>query len=191
MATAQIDRLHFTGNDDADGLLAREPFALLVGFALDQQVTVQTAFAGPLKIKQRIGTLDARKLAAADPQELEAAFREKPAVHRFPGSMAQRVHDLAQHITDEYGGRAERLWEEAKDGADLEARLRGLPGFGDMKVRSTLAVLAKRLGVSLPGLDELVPKHPTLGDVDSAQALADYQEKKRAHKAKMRATKSG
>lgn len=181
------DRLHFTGNDDADKLLGQEPFAMLVGFALDQQVPVQTAFAGPLKIKQRLGTLDAKKIAATDPAKLEAAFREKPAVHRFPGTMAQRVQDLAQHVTDEYGGRAERLWTDASDAADLRARIKALPGFGDMKVKSTLAVLAKRYGVALDGMDEVVPKHPTLGDVDSAEALAEYQAKKRAHKAEMRA----
>src|SRR5919202_787820 len=101
--------VHFTGNDDADALIAKEPFALLVGFALDQQVPVQTAFTGPLKIKQRVGTIDPRKLAAIAPGELEAAFRDKPAVHRFPGTMAQRVQDLAQFVTDEYGGEDARL----------------------------------------------------------------------------------
>jgi uncharacterized HhH-GPD family protein len=180
------DRLHFTGNDDADKLLAREPFALLIGFALDQQVPVQTAFSGPLKLKQRLGTIDPKRLAALDPDELEAAFREKPAVHRFPGTMAQRVHDLARAVADDYRGKADRIWTDASDAHDLEARLRALPGFGDMKVRSTLAVLAKRFGVRLDGMDEVVPKHPTLGDVDSAEALADYQAKKRAHKAEMR-----
>jgi uncharacterized HhH-GPD family protein len=181
------DRLHFTGNEAADALIAREPFALLVGFALDQQVPVQTAFSGPLKIKQRLGTLDPRKLSSMDPAELDAAFREKPAVHRFPGTMAQRVQDLAAFVAAEYGGKPERIWTDARDGRDLDARLRNLPGFGDMKVRSMLAVLAKRFGVRPPGMDEVVPKHPTLGDVDSAEALAEYQEKKRAHKAEMRA----
>jgi uncharacterized HhH-GPD family protein len=185
------DRLHFTGDDAADALLAREPFALLIGFALDQQVTVPTAFSGPLKINQRLGTINARKIAAMDPAELDAAFREKPAVHRYPGTMAQRVQDLARMVSDEYGGRAERIWTEARDGRDLDVRLRGLPGFGDMKVRSLLAVLAKRFGVRPPGIDDVLPKHPTLGDVDSAQALAEYQEKKRAHKAEMRARRQG
>jgi uncharacterized HhH-GPD family protein len=188
--TTRPDRLHFTGNDAADALLAREPFALLIGFALDQQVPVQTAFSGPLKIKQRLGTVEPRKLAAIDPTTLEAAFREKPAVHRFPGTMAQRVQDLAQFVTEEYGGNAERIWTEARNGRELEARLRALPGFGDMKVRSLLAVLANRFGVRPEGMDDVVPKHPTLGDVDSAEALADYQEKKRAHKAEMRAKRS-
>ncbi len=187
MATVtKPDRLHFTGNDEADKLLAQEPFALLVGFALDQQVPVQTAFAGPLKIKQRLGTLNPRKIAATDPATLEAAFREKPAVHRFPGTMAQRVQDLAQHVADEYGGHAERIWEDAANGPDLKARLEALPGFGDMKVRATLGVLSKRFGVQLDRMEDVVPKHPTLGDVDSAEALAEYQAKKRAYKAEMR-----
>jgi uncharacterized HhH-GPD family protein len=188
MATtaAKPRRLHFTGNDDADALLAREPFALLVGFALDQQVPVPTAFSGPLKIKQRVGTLDPRKLAAMDPSKLEAAFRETPAVHRFPGTMAQRIQDLAHVVTDQYGGKTERIWTDARDGRELQARLQALPGFGDMKVRSLLAVLANRFGVRPTGIDDVLPKHPTLGDVDSAEALAEYQEKKRAHKRSLR-----
>src|ERR671933_1900352 len=116
MAVRAPDRLHFTGNDDADKLLAHEPFALLVGFVLDQQVPVQTAFTGPLKIKQRLGTLDPKAIAATDPGRLDEAFREKPAVHRFPGTMAERVHELAQHVADEYGGDAERLWRGAAGG---------------------------------------------------------------------------
>jgi uncharacterized HhH-GPD family protein len=186
VATAP-ERLHFTGNDEADALIAQDPFALLIGFALDQQVPVPTAFTGPLKIKQRVGTVDPRKLAAIAPGELEVAFREKPAVHRFPGTMAQRVQDLAQFVTDEYDGKTEQIWTTAKNGQELKERLAALPGFGDMKVKATLAVLAKRFGVQLPGIDEVVPKHPTLGDVDSAETLAEYQAKKRAHKAEMRA----
>jgi uncharacterized HhH-GPD family protein len=190
MATAtKPDRLHFTGNDDADALIARDPFALLVGFALDQQVPVSTAFSGPLKVEQRLGTLDPRAIAATDPAKLEAAFREKPAVHRFPGTMAQRVQDLARVITDEYDGDAEHVWTQARDGEDLKARLASLPGFGDMKVRAMLGVLSKRFELQLEGLEDVVPKHPTLGDVDSAETLAEYQEKKRAHKAEMRARK--
>ena len=181
MATATTpDALHFTGNDEADALLAREPLALLIGFALDQQVPVQTAFSGPLKIKQRLGTLDARKIASTDPAKIEAAFREKPAVHRFPGTMAQRVQDLATVIVDEYSSDASRVWRDATDGADLRRRIESLPGFGKMKVTALGAVLAKRFGVG--AAQELVPNHPTLGDVDSAEALADYQAKKRAHK---------
>ncbi len=182
------DALHFTGNDDADALLAQEPLALLIGFALDQQVTVPTAFVGPLKLKQRLGTLEAREIARADPGSLEAIFREKPAIHRFPGSMARRVQELAAVIDDEYGGRAERVWTDAADGDDLRRRISALPGFGQMKVTSLGAVLAKRFGVE--AAQDLVPNHPTLGDVDSIEALEDYQAKKRAHKAEMRAKQS-
>lgn len=179
------DRLHFTGNDDADRLLAEEPLALLIGFALDQQVTVPTAFLGPLKLKERLGKLDAEAIAQMDPAELEAVFRQKPAVHRFPGNMARRVQELCATLVDDYGARAERVWSEAADGDDLRRRIGGLPGFGEMKTTSLGAVLAKRFGVS--AAEPLVPNHPTLGDVDSAEALARYQDAKRAHKAKLRA----
>jgi uncharacterized HhH-GPD family protein len=179
------DRLYYTDDDEANRLIAEDPFALVVGFALDQQVTVPTAFVGPLKIKQRLGTLDPARLAATDPAALEAAFREKPAVHRFPGAMAARVHELAAIVADEYGGNAARIWLEARDGADLRARLSALPGFGEMKIKSLGAVLAKRYGVA--AAEPLAPSHPTLGDVDSPEALASYQAAKRAHKASMRA----
>jgi uncharacterized HhH-GPD family protein len=182
------EALHFTGNEEADALLAQEPLALLIGFALDQQVTVPTAFVGPLKLKQRLGTLEARDIAETDPSSLEALFREKPAIHRFPGSMARRVQELAAVIDDEYDGRAERVWTEAVDGDDLRKRIGALPGFGKMKVTSLGAVLAKRFGVA--AAQDLVPNHPTLGDVDSMEALEDYQAKKRAHKAEMRAKQS-
>jgi uncharacterized HhH-GPD family protein len=188
MATsATTDRLYYTDDDEANALLASEPLALLIGLALDQQVTVQKAFAGPREIERRLGSLDATELAGMDTAELERVFAEKPAIHRFPGSMAKRVQELCRAITSEYGGRAERVWTEAADGADLERRLRGLPGFGDMKVRTALAILAKRFGVRPAGIDDVLPKHPTLGDVDSPEALEAYQAAKRAHKAAMRA----
>jgi uncharacterized HhH-GPD family protein len=186
MATAtKPDRLHFTGNDEADALLAHDPMALLIGFALDQQVPVPTAFTGPLKLKQRLGTLEPGRVAKTDPAKLESAFREKPAIHRFPGTMAKRVQDLADHVVAEYGGDAEQVWTDAKDGAELRRRLEALPGFGNMKVKALSAVLAKRFGVA--AAQEIAPSHPTLGDVDSAEALAEYQAKKRAYKAEMRA----
>jgi uncharacterized HhH-GPD family protein len=190
VAIAAPERLHFTGDDEADALIAQDPLALLIGFALDQQVSVQKAFSSPLELKRRLGSLDPETLARADPGELEEIFRRKPALHRYPGAMAQRVQDLAAAVVEEYGGRAERVWTEATDGADLKARLAALPGFGDMKVRSMLAVLAKRFGVRLEGLEEVLPQHPTLGDVDSAEALERYQEAKRAYKARMRAQQS-
>jgi uncharacterized HhH-GPD family protein len=180
--------LHFTGNDEADALLGEEPLALLIGFALDQQVTVPTAFVGPLKLKQRLGTLDAREIAQTDPSSLEAIFREKPAIHRFPGSMAKRVQELAAVIDDEYDGHAERVWTDAADGDDLRRRIGALPGFGKMKVTSLGAVLAKRFDIE--AAQSLVPNHPTLGDVDSIEALEHYQVQKRAHKAEMRAKQS-
>jgi uncharacterized HhH-GPD family protein len=171
------DRLHFTEDDEANALIAQDPMALLVGFALDQQVTVQKAFAGPLALRERLGSLDAAAIADAD---LEAVFRQKPAIHRFPGAMAKRVHDLAVHVRDVYDGDAARVWEDAADGDALRANLEALPGFGEMKVKALGSVLAKRFGMAKA--EALVPWHPTLGDVDSPQALADYQAAKRVHK---------
>jgi uncharacterized HhH-GPD family protein len=190
MATTRPTHLHFTGDDEADRFLAEEPLALLVGFVLDQQVTVQKAFSGPLEIRRRLGTFDAAAIARTDPAELEAVFRARPAIHRFPGNMARRVQELCATIADEYGGRAERVWLEAKTGRNLERRLLDLPGIGPMKANSLLAILGKRFGVRPPGWEEVAPTYPTLGDVDSAEALADYQEKKRAHKAALRAAKA-
>jgi uncharacterized HhH-GPD family protein len=172
------DRLYFTDSDEANELIASDPMALLVGFVLDQQVTVQKAFSGPLALRERLGSIDAETLASA---ELEPVFRIRPAIHRFPGSMAQRVHDLAVHVRDNYDGEAARVWTDAADSAELRANLLALPGFGEMKIKALGAVLAKRFGVAAAA--DLVPWHPTLGDVDSRQALDDYQAAKRAHKA--------
>jgi uncharacterized HhH-GPD family protein len=172
------ERLFFTDSDEANALIASDPMALLVGFALDQQVPVQKAFMGPLVLRERLGTLDPGELAEAD---LEPVFRAKPALHRYPGSMAQRVGELAAHVRDRYDGDAAGVWTDAPDADALRANLAALPGFGEMKVKSLGAVLANRFGVE--AARELVPPHPTLGDVDSPQALADYQAAKRAHKA--------
>ena len=172
------DRLHFTDSDEANALIASDPMALLIGFVLDQQVSVQKAFSGPLVIKERVGTLAADVLAGAD---LDAIFRQKPAVHRYPGAMAARVQDLAAHISDVYDGNAELVWSDVSDTEQLRANLAALPGFGEMKIKALGAVLAKRFGVA--AADGLVPWHPTLGDVDSAQALVGYQAAKKLHKA--------
>ena len=180
------EALWFTEDEEACRLLADDPFALLVGFALDQQVTVQQAFLGPLRLQQRLGTLAPAAVAKAD---LEPLFREKPAIHRFPGSMATRVHDLAATIVEDYDGDASRIWTEAADGKDLRKRIGGLPGFGEMKIKSLGSVLANRFGIEVAR--ELVPTHPTLGDVDSPQALADYQAAKKEKKAEWMASKSG
>jgi uncharacterized HhH-GPD family protein len=181
------DTLHFTGDDEANELLAAEPFALLVGFVLDQQVPVPTAFIGPLKLKQRLGALDAAEIARIDPARLEEIFREKPAIHRFPGNMARRVQELAAVVAEEYGGDASRVWRDAADTDDLRQRIEALPGFGEMKVKALSSVLARRLGVA--AAEPLVPSHPMLGDVDSPEALAAYQAAKRAYKASLRAAR--
>jgi uncharacterized HhH-GPD family protein len=158
----------------------------LIGFVLDQQVPVQKAFSSPLELKRRLGALDAEAIAGMDPGELERAFSAKPALHRFPGTMARRTQELCVEIVSSYGGRAERVWESASDGGDLERRLLALPGIGEMKAKTIVAVLAHRFGVRPAGWEDVAPKHPTLGDVDSAQALADYQAAKRARKAALR-----
>ena len=172
------DRLYFTESDEANALIAADPMALLVGFELDQRVTVMKAFQGPLALKERLGAIDADTLASAD---LEPVFFAKPVIHRYPRSMAKRVHELAVHVRDRYDGDAARVWTDAADSDQLRANLTALPGFGEMKVKALGAVLAKRFGVE--AAQELVPWHPTLGDVDSKQALEDYQAAKKLHKA--------
>ena len=190
MATRAAVSLPFTDNPDANRLFGEDPLALLIGYALDQQVTVQKAFSGPLEIRRRLGSFDAATIARTDPGELEELFRERPAIHRFPGNMARRTQDLCAAIVEDYGGRAERVWLDAESGEDLQRRLLDLPGIGPMKARSLTAILIKRFGVTPPGWEDVLPTHPTLGDVDSVEALEDYQAKKRAHKAALRAAKS-
>lgn len=189
MATiAPPERLHFVGDDEADRLIARDPLALLIGFTLDQQVTLQKAFSGPLELERRLGEpLDARRIAATDPDALAEVFRRRPALHRFPGAMAARVQTLCAAIATTYDNDAARIWLDARDGADLRKRLLALPGIGEMKAGTITAVLARRFGLALPGIEAVLPDHPTLGDVDSPEALAAYQAGKRAHKAAIRA----
>jgi uncharacterized HhH-GPD family protein len=189
MVAVRPDRLHFTENDEADELLAREPLALLIGFLLDQQVPVQKAFSSPLELSRRLGGLDAERIASMDPTELEAVFRQRPALHRFPGSMARRTQELCAVLVADYGGDPERIWAEADHATELRDRLLALPGIGEMKAKTLVSVLAKRFGVRPPGWETVAPSHPTLGDVDSTEALLDYQAKKRAHKAALRAAR--
>jgi uncharacterized HhH-GPD family protein len=184
------DRLYYTDIDEANRLLAEDPAALLIGFVLDQQVPVQKAFAGPFVLRERLGTLDPARIAATDPAELDRVFREKPAIHRFPGAMAERVQALCATLAAEYDGDAARVWTEAADAHDLERRLLALPGIGPMKARTLLAILGKQFGIKPAGWDEVAPQHPTLGDVDSAESLAAYQAAKRAHKAELRAAQA-
>jgi uncharacterized HhH-GPD family protein len=181
------DRLYFTEDDEANALLASDPMALLIGFLLDQQVTVLKAFGGPLELKRRIGTLDARHIAEMDFAELDEAFRRRPGLHRFPGSMAKRARELAEAITETYDGEASRVWDEARDGKDLERRLLALPGIGAMKASTIVGILARRFGVQPPGWESVAKSPPSLADVDSIESLANYRQGKAAYKAQLRA----
>ena len=174
------EALYFTESDEANRLIAAEPLALLIGFALDQQVTVPQAFSGPQRLTERIGELDARPIAAMDPAELERVFAERPAIHRFPGSMAKRVQELCATIVEDYDGDAERVWTEASDAADLRKRIGALPGFGDMKITGLGSVLALHFEVA--AAQGLVPEYPCLGKIHSREDLAEYQAAKRAHR---------
>ncbi|HEY7522403.1 MAG TPA: HhH-GPD-type base excision DNA repair protein [Candidatus Limnocylindrales bacterium] len=187
VSTGRPERLHFTGDEAADRLLVDDPFALLIGFELDQQVPLQWAFSAPLELRRRIGDYDAARIAAMDPEALDEAFRRKPALHRFPSNMARRVRDLAEALVRDYAGDPARVWTEAIDGKDLERRLLGLPGIGEMKAKTLIAILGKRFGIRPPGWEEVAPRHPTLGDVDSDEARERYQASKRAYKAELRA----
>jgi uncharacterized HhH-GPD family protein len=180
------DRLYFTESDEANALIASDPMALLLGFELDQRVTVMKAFQGPLALKERLGAIDAATLASAD---LESVFFEKPVIHRYPRSMAKRVHELAVYLRDHYDGDAARVWTEATNSDELRANLLALPGFGEMKVGALSAVLFKHFGVE--AARELMPPHPTLGDVDSPQALEAYQAEKTLHKAEWAKARAG
>ena len=184
---AAPEAIHFTGDPEADAFLGANPLALLIGFVLDQQVTVQKAFSSPLELSKRLGGLDAAAIAVMEPDALEAAFREKPALHRFPANMARRVQEHCAFLVSEYGGDPAAVWEGAKDGGELERRLLELPGIGEMKARTMMGVLAKRLGVRPTGWEAFAPTHESLGDVDSPEALAEYQAAKRARKAAFRA----
>jgi uncharacterized HhH-GPD family protein len=185
------DRLPFTGDPEADSLLAEDPVALLIGFVLDQQVPLQKAFSGPKVLRERIGTLDCAKIAAMDPDALDKAFRERPALHRFPGNMARRTQELCATLVERYDGDPTRLWAEAGDGKTLYRRLLELPGIGEMKAGTLVGILAKRYGIAPVGWEAYAPTHMTLADVDSAESLARYQEGKRAYKAELRAQGNG
>jgi uncharacterized HhH-GPD family protein len=183
--------LYFTPDPEANELLAHDPFALLVGMLLDQQVTMEAAFRAPLVLKERLGgRLDAAAVAAIAPEELEAVFRQRPALHRFPGSMAKRTHALARHLVEHHGGRAEGIWEGAGTGDELLARVRALPGFGDDKARIFVGVLGKRLGVRPPGWEQVAADWASIADVDSFERIGEIRDAKRAAKAAKKAAKA-
>ncbi|HET8926345.1 MAG TPA: HhH-GPD-type base excision DNA repair protein [Microbacterium sp.] len=187
--------LHITGDTAADELLTDNPLALLIGMLLDQQVAMETAFAGPLKIEQRIGSLDAGAIAGCDPDEFAAAFKETPAVHRFPGSMAARVQSLADTVVRDWGGDAAAIWTQGSpNGAEVLKRLRSLPGFGEQKAKIFLALLGKQCGFEGDGWREASAPYGEEGsfrsvaDIVSPESLTKVREHKRAMKSAAKAT---
>jgi uncharacterized HhH-GPD family protein len=174
----------WTNNADANRLLETDPLALLIGLVLDQQVKMEKAFSGPYVLKERLGSLDARAIASMDPERLDKVFRERPALHRFPGSMAKRVQALCQAVVTDYHGDAGAVWREARDGDDLAARIKKLPGFGDMKVKILVSILAKKFGVKPAGWEKHAANWHTVADVDSEETMAEARQVKREMKAK-------
>jgi uncharacterized HhH-GPD family protein len=188
--------LHITGNDDADAVLSRDPLALLIGMVLDQQVTIEKAFSSPADLLQRLGTkgpLDAAAIAAMDPEELAGLFRERPALHRYPGSMAGRVQAVCRAVADEYGNKADAIWKGVRTGDELIGRLRALPGFGEQKAKIFAALLGKQLGVCPEGWREVSTPYSKAGstlsvaDITDPESLGQVRATKKAMKAKAKA----
>jgi uncharacterized HhH-GPD family protein len=187
--------IHITGDATADQVLSEDPFALLVGMMLDQQFPMEHAFMGPAKVLARFGTLEPAAIAAADPEQFAALCTQQPAVHRFPGSMAARLQELAGIIDKEYAGDASRLWSEAASGADLMKRVQALPGFGKQKAQIFVALLAKQLGVRPDGWEKAVGDyalegHRSVADVVDAESLQKVRDFKKAKKAEAKAAKA-
>jgi uncharacterized HhH-GPD family protein len=182
--------LPLTGDPAADELLVQDPLARLLGMLLDQQVPMEWAFAGPYQLTQRLGTerLDAKVLAEMAPDELEKLFKDPPALHRFPGSMAKRAQALCQELVDQYDGDAEAVWRGVESGAELVKRVQALPGFGKDKSRIFVALLAKRFGVKPEGWEQATAPFSddqprSVADIDSPEALARVRQWKKAMKA--------
>jgi uncharacterized HhH-GPD family protein len=173
----------WTENPAANELLETDPFALLVGMVLDQQVKMEKAFGGPFELKQRLGRLDARDIASMDPERLDKVFRERPALHRFPGNMARRVQAMAAAVVKDYGGDAGSIWREARTGDELAARISALPGFGEMKTRIMVSILAKKFDVRPPGWEKHAATWHSVADVDSEESMVHAREVKREMKA--------
>lgn len=176
----------WTDNPAANELLESDPLALLIGMVLDQQVKMEKAFGGPYELKQRLGRLDAREIAAMDPDRLDKVLRERPALHRFPGNMARRVQAMCAAVVKDYGGDAGAVWRNAATGEELAARISKLPGFGDMKTRILVAVLAKKFGVRPPGWEKHAATWHSVADVDSTESMAEARQVKRDMKAAAR-----
>ncbi len=178
------DSLPFTPSDDANRLLAVDGLALLIGMLLDQQIPMERAFQGPQLLKERLGgELTAEEVVRRGPEELEEIFRGPPAIHRFPAAMGRRTHDLCQAVVEEYGGRAEEIWETASDARELLRRLQALPGFGKSKARIFVGLLAKRLGIEPEGWEEVAADWPSIADVGRFEDVALLREQKRQMKA--------
>lgn len=182
--------LHLTGEAQADALLSKDPFALLTGMLLDQQISMEIAFIGPRKIADRMGGFDVRRIAESDLDEFVELCVTKPAIHRYGGSMARRVHALAQHVVENYGGKTDRIWKAGKpDGREVLRRLKALPGYGDQKAGIFLALLGKQLGVQPEGWREAAGaygdegSHRSIADVTSPESLAEVRAFKKAAKA--------
>ena len=179
-----------TGDPVADGLLNTDPLALLIGMLLDQQVSIEWAFAGPARLAERLGgELDAATIAAMDPEALVAVACEKPAIHRFPAVMARRIHELCVHVVEHYDGDAAAVWRRVRRAATLQERLAALPGFGPEKVQIFTAVLAKRFGRRPEGWEAIAgpfadDEPRSVADLDSAEALARLRARRREGKAK-------
>ena len=191
-------RLYLSGDPEADALLTRTPLALAIGMVLDQQIPLEWAFKGPFELSERLGTpLDAAAIAAMDPEKLVAVFSRRPALHRYPGSMAARVQALCRVVVDEYGGDAATIWTTASDGRDLLARVKKLPGFGDQKARIFVALLGKQLGMTAAGWEAASApfgepgSHMSVADIVDAASLAEVREHKQAMKAARKAQAAG
>ena len=180
--------IHITGDPAADRVLEESPFALLAGMMLDQQYPMEHAFRGPAKVLDRFGSFEPAAIAAADPEEFAAMAATTPAIHRFPGSMSARLQELARLVEEQYDGDASRIWSEAVDGRDLLKRVMALPGFGKQKAQIFVALLAKQLGVQVPGWQEVVGDYALEGhrsvadvvDAESLQKVRDYKQQAKA-----------
>ena len=188
--------LHITGDPAADKLLSDDAFALLTGMLLDQQVTMESAFAGPEKIRTRLGSLDPAAIAEHDPQAFVELFKERPAVHRFPGSMAGRVQALAETVHRDWNGDATAIWTQGDpDGPEVLRRLKALPGFGEQKAKIFLALLGKQCGLQAAGWREAAGRYGqqdaflSVADIVDPESLSKVRASKQAAKAAAKASK--